>query len=435
MSWQTRLLLHIPLVPMPSRWCFYHAADLHLDTPFSGLEQIAPEIAEHLREASLQAFDDLIQRVLDDGAAFLLIAGDVYDGAQRGMRAQFRVRDGFKRLADAGIPVMMIHGNHDPLDGWSGIRNWPDGVHIYGASAVESIRVERDGETLATVHGISYVTARCTENLARRFPHPESQGLHIALLHCNVEGNTDHESYAPCTLDDLKASRMDYWALGHVHLRQVLHERSPWVVYAGNLQGRSPKPSERGEKGALRISVVDGVIQEPEFVALDRARFVAIDVDVTHADDLEAVRQQLLERGSELANEHAGRALLVRANLTGRSELYSDLLRPDTLPALVRTLRDEFADASPPIWWESVRNEVRAPIDRDALAAGSDFTAELIHDVERVKASDAMLRELFATTDKLLVLSGVSCSSSEQEQLLAEAEMLAIQLLRDAVEG
>src|SRR5262245_51374847 len=122
---------------------FVHAADLHLDTPFEGLARTSPEVGAALRDASLQAFDALVELTLREDAAFLVIAGDVYDGAERGVRAQLRFLGGLRRLSEAGVQVLVTHGNHDPLDGWSAIREWPAGVHVFSPEVVEQVPVER----------------------------------------------------------------------------------------------------------------------------------------------------------------------------------------------------------------------------------------------------------------------------------------------------
>ena len=121
------------------RFNFVHAADLHLDTPFEGLGRVRPDLAARLRDASLEAFDTLIDLTLGRGAEFLLLAGDVYDGADRGLRAQLRFLRGLKRLATDGVKVFVVHGNHDPLDGWSAIREWPPNVTVFGADGVHEI--------------------------------------------------------------------------------------------------------------------------------------------------------------------------------------------------------------------------------------------------------------------------------------------------------
>lgn len=414
---------------MSQDFCFYHAADLHLDTPFIGLEQASPRVAEALREASLAAFDNLVQSAVSDQAAFVLLAGDLYDGAQRGLRAQFRILKGLQRLSAAKIRVFIVHGNHDPLDGWSGIRAWPEGVHIFDSSHVQAIPVHTDGVCLATVYGISYANSHTSENLARRYVRQEGAGFHIAVLHANVGGNAEHAAYAPCSLEDLRASGMDYWALGHIHTRQILL-RAPWVVYPGNLQGRSPKPSERGAKGAFRVDVRGGVLQEPTFVPLDSVRFIGLELDASSLDDIGALRASLLERGEALSAEHAGRGLLIRASIQGRPAFHPDLLRPETLPGLLHELRESTEMHDPFLWWESLRDETRPLLDREALLARGDFIAELLREVDLLASSPEAVGDLLKDLERPLAqYLPAGTPSPDATKVLAEAEVLALDLL------
>src|SRR6185295_14630172 len=119
-----------------------------------------------------------------------------------------------ERLAERGIPTFIAHGNHDPLEGWSAIRVWPSGVTVFGSGGVWTAPVEREGMRLATVYGVSYERPDVSENLARLFHRGPEPGLHVAVLHCNVGGVQEHAPYSPCSLDDLRAAEMDYWALG-----------------------------------------------------------------------------------------------------------------------------------------------------------------------------------------------------------------------------
>lgn len=138
------------------RFQFIHAADLHLDTPFTGMHRVDARLAATLRDATTKAFENLVAAALERSVAFVVIAGDVYDGPERGVRAQLAFRDGLDRLARAGIRSFVVHGNHDPVeDGWSAVRTWPDGVTVFSAGEVATIPVERDGQTLALIHGIS----------------------------------------------------------------------------------------------------------------------------------------------------------------------------------------------------------------------------------------------------------------------------------------
>src|SRR3954468_12734733 len=131
-------------MPAP-KFRFVHAADLHLDTPFAAIGRVAPEVAARLRDASLEAFDSLVTMAIEREAAFAVFAGDIYDAADRGVRAQLRFLRGVERLGERGIPVFVAHGNHDPLDGWSAIRRAPSNLTVFGCGAVEAHSVGRRG--------------------------------------------------------------------------------------------------------------------------------------------------------------------------------------------------------------------------------------------------------------------------------------------------
>ena len=98
---------------------FVHTADLHLDSPFLGIQEVNEHVAGELREATFRTFDRIVELCLKRHVDFLLIAGDIYDSRDRSLRAQLRLRDGLRPLSEAGIPTFIVHGNHDPLDSWS----------------------------------------------------------------------------------------------------------------------------------------------------------------------------------------------------------------------------------------------------------------------------------------------------------------------------
>ncbi|GAH49465.1 unnamed protein product, partial [marine sediment metagenome] len=209
---------------------FVHAADLHLDSPFVGIQDVDEEIAERLREATFSTFRHIVDLCVEREVDFVLVAGDIYDSGDRSLRAQIRFRDGLRRLSAAGIPAFVVHGNHDPLDRWSATLQWPEDAHIFGGKTVTRVPVEAEGDMIATVYGISYPTQEVRRNLATEFRRDEKDVYAIGLLHCNVGENTGHEPYAPCSVEDLVRAGMDYWALGHVHNRRIMREDKPVIV-------------------------------------------------------------------------------------------------------------------------------------------------------------------------------------------------------------
>lgn len=379
-------------------FCFVHAADLHLDTPFKGLGGLAPRVAEALREASLEAFDAIVELALARRAAFLLVAGDVYDGAERGLRAQLRFRAGLERLSEARIDSFVVHGNHDPVgSGWSAVARWPERVTVFPAGEARVVPVERDGARLATVQGVSYGRRAETENLARLLRRPPGEGVHVGLLHCNVAGAADgYANYSPCTLEDLRATGLDYLALGHVHQRRVLAEGpgQPWVVYPGNSQARSVRPGELEAKGAVVVEVRGGQVASVEFAPCDRVRFGVVEVPVAALGELAELLEALRAVALQQVAAAGGRAVVLRARLVGEGPLHEVLGRPEVLDELLVAARAEVEGEDPFCWWDALLDETRPQTRLEELRVREDFAGDLVRLCDELGRDPAVARAL-----------------------------------------
>ena len=374
---------------------FIHAADLHIDSPFKGLREVNPAIAERLRESTYEAFTNLVRFCIDSRADFLLIAGDVYDGADRSVRAQLRFRDGVRRLAEFGIHTFVTHGNHDPLDGWQSSLERPDALHTFGPEP-EWIDAERDGVPIAQIQGVSYPAREMRDNLALGFTPPRKPGLFgIGLLHCNVGGDTGHDDYAPCGLDDLIDIGIDYWALGHVHAAQQLRAGQPHIVYSGCIQGRHP--NEPGAHGCYLVEVGPDGGATLTFHPLDVVRWERRDVDIADAQDMDGVLGAVSRGIQELRVEAGSRDVVCRLTLTGRGPMYSELARDESaLDALLETAREDAGLASPWVWTEELHDRTRPDIDLAGRAQQDDFLGMLLQRAERALEDGDRLSELSA---------------------------------------
>lgn len=414
-----------------SRFTFVHAADLHLDTPFEALGTVPEEVAVALRDASLDAWASLVELTIEREAAALLLAGDIYDGEQRGLRAQGRFRAGLEELSAHGVQVFLVHGNHDPLDGWSAIGSWPAGVTLFPSDEVATVDLTRQGQRLATVHGISYARRDCTENLAHRFHRGDAPGLHIGLLHANVGGNPHHAPWGPCSIDDLRRARMDYWALGHIHERAYLATDTPWIVYPGNLQGRGMAPSERGEKGAVVVDVEDDAIRNVSFVPVDSVRCIAIPVDASEVSDAASFEDDLLRQSIDLRNTHGPCGLLVQATVEGGGLLPSECRTASFRDGLVERLRQRTAHLRPFVWWVAVHDRTTQSARTDISSTPDELTAAVLRRrsalLENDAARAAFLRDRFEPLEQVWI---AELEPSEVEGLFQEATELALESLR-----
>src|SRR5580698_10552738 len=92
---------------------FLHAADIHLDSPLKGLERYENAPVGRIRGATRRAFTRLIDLAVEKAVDFVLIAGDLYDGDWRDYNTGLFLGGQLGHLRDAGIPVIVISGNHD----------------------------------------------------------------------------------------------------------------------------------------------------------------------------------------------------------------------------------------------------------------------------------------------------------------------------------
>lgn len=361
---------------------FVHAADLHLDSPFRGLSKAPQAVRERLRESTFASLRRVADAAVREGADFIVLAGDLYDAADRSLRAQLRLQRLLTELTEReGIGVFAVHGNHDPLNGRQAGLDWPPGVRVFGTDAVECAEARRrDGTLAAHVYGISYGASAVTDNLALRYAKREGAPFHLALLHANVDGDPGHDNYAPCRLSDLTAAGFDYWALGHVHDRRTLHAY-PHVVYPGNIQGRSMR--ETGPKGAYVVNVSATGEVKMSFRDTADVLWREIAVSIAGATREQELKDRLLAAAEAVRGEAGGRPVVLRLRLEGRGEMHDALLRDALADEWLDELREWIGspDSSEDwVWPESIvlGSAATASTDLELLAGEEGFVGELV---------------------------------------------------------
>ena len=223
---------------------FVHAADLHIDSPLRGLDQYEGAPAARLRAATRRALENLVALCIDEQAAFLLLAGDVFDGSWKDFSTGLFFASQMTRLREARHP-----GRHRSRQSRRRELDHEEPARCPTTCAScrrRSPRPSSSHDAGTCVHGQSFAQRAITDDLAARYPDAVRGAFNIGLLHTCLDGREGHERYAPTTLETMRAKGYDYWALGHVHAREVL-SKEPWIVFPGNLQGRHAK--ETGIEG------------------------------------------------------------------------------------------------------------------------------------------------------------------------------------------
>ncbi|SCX65768.1 DNA repair exonuclease [Variovorax sp. EL159] len=365
---------------------FIHAADIHLDSPLHGLSAYPDAPAALLRNASRDAFSQLVERAIEEQVAFVVIAGDLYDGDWKDHNTGIFFSKEMGRLKRAGIRVFVLFGNHDAESEMTRKLTLPDNVQSFSSRKPE---VHRLDDLKVALHGQSFKDKAITDNLVLRYPEPVAGYYNIGVLHTALEGYSAHANYAPCSRAELNARGYDYWALGHVHEFQHWSEQSE-IVFPGNLQGRHIR--ETGRRGAVLVTVEEGRTQV-ERLYLDVLRWESVAVDASECHSMADVARQVGRSLEDLlqVDSHVPRA--VRVTLVGRSRAHGSLfgkaheLRAEVLGQIA-------AIGNERLWLEKVKLATR-PFDAvNDVGARMDAIADLQEILGEAAADPAFLEQL-----------------------------------------
>ena len=410
---------------------FIHCSDLHIDSPFKGFSSVEGSLVETFRKSTYQAFQSIVELALKENVEAVLIAGDIYDGANKSLEAQLKFRRELQKLSDAEIDTFIVHGNHDPLDSWSASIKWPERVYVFPGTQVECLPVKKNGILKAYIHGISYPTRDVRKNLAQNFSRGNNNEIFaIGLLHANVGHHSGHDNYAPCSIDDLIAAKMDYWALGHIHSFQVLRDSNPAVVYSGNSQARHMR--ESGEKGCCLVTLNKDTAPIIQFIPVDAIRYIQGEVDLTGTISLEEVIHVVRSKCENFADETKQRDVFISLSLNGRTQVHSELKRGDTVQELQEEIRTYFQGRASSIWL-TLKLDTAGIYDIESLRKGKDFIADFVNlfELEEKEKSLADLKEVlkpaFDTWQGEKYLNNLS--NEEMKDILVKAKSLCLDKL------
>ena len=367
---------------------FIHTADIHLDSPLSGLAAYKDAPVGLLRNVTRDAFTRLVDLAIEEAVDFMVIAGDLYDGSWKDYNTgHFFCRE-MGRLNKVNIPVYLLFGNHDADSEMTKKLMLPGNVHQFESRKTSTFLID----TLkVALHGRSYRQAATVENLAHGYPAPLVGWLNIGVLHTALEGYAAHANYAPCSVAELAAKGYDYWALGHVHEHAVI-QKWPWIVFPGNLQGRHIR--ESGPRGAVMVTADASGIQTVDRLLVESLRWQVLAVDVSEANSLQEV-VRLVGMGFErlLAQTPENLFLSVRVCIQGRTAAHGELF------GLESQLREEIrgqaaGQGSDRLWIEKVRLETQPPADSRELDHRTDALSDLQRFLDEAPTDSDFLQSL-----------------------------------------
>ncbi len=402
---------------------FIHAADPHLDSPLQGLEAHEGAPVELLRGATRRAFENLVQLSIDEGIDFLVIAGDLYDGDWRDYSTGLFFRGQMVRLMDKGIPVYLIAGNHDAASVISKKLSLPDNVHVFSTRTTESKEVARHP---VVIHGRGFPNRAVPENLAKDYPSAVPGKFNLGLLHTSLTGRPGHDTYAPCSVADLREKGYGYWALGHIHQPEVISQ-DPWIVFAGNCQGRHAR--EAGPRGCQLVTVNDSLaVERADWRPLDVVRWQELKVDWTGIETEAEALRRVSEAMKNTVTAAEGRLVAVRISITGTTRLHGSLHRDN------QRWRAEFQahaqeQGAESLWIERIKITTN-PVYDIAQLAGRDALTKIV--VENLNEAHETLATLPSEIEEMLgvlpseLRSEIEADWSEDQRSTVLQEVRAI---------
>lgn len=397
---------------------FLHIADLHLDSPFKGLQHFPDALFNRIQESTFTSFSRLVSAAIFEKVDFIIIAGDLFDVEDRSLRAQARFRKEMLRLQENRIAVYIVHGNHDPLSGSWLQLNWPDNVHVFSANKPEIMAFEREGERLVHLYGFSYHEKAVAVNMTKFYVKQEGSLYHIGILHGSVETDGEHDKYAPFTVSDLLEKDFDYWALGHIHKRQILSE-NPMIVYPGNIQGRHRK--ETGEKGGYIVTLSEKETSM-QFIHSADILWENVIIPISDVENLTQLLDRCYQHIESIRKSDVASLLTIK--LQGAAQLHETLLDNAAVEELIDVLNDDEEYKEHFIFVVSIVIDSTLPIDREKLKEESHFLNDLLTCFETYDSYDeAMLPFLNHHHVRKHMLS---FTSEEKEEIKKAAENILL---------
>lgn len=280
---------------MKGSFKFIHCADLHLGCVFQGISSNDEEFGKRMKKSMFDALNAIVEKAKSSEVDFVIFSGDIFDDSNQTPLTRIKFSTALK---DIGVPCYISYGNHDFQRMWESVIPLPENAYVF-PDKVTSFEFVKDGAPVALLSGASFSTRYTSKDFTADVICSKEL-FNIGVFHCDLDGQDN--KYAPCKLSSLCSKNVDYWALGHIHKRQIAF-KSPYVVYPGNTQGKDP--TESGEKGAYLVTVTEGIVSNLEFFRTGPIIWEDIHVDITGKENYEQFEQLIdsikpTEKGSLL---------------------------------------------------------------------------------------------------------------------------------------
>lgn len=343
-----------------------HTGDIHLDSPFSGLDVRRAETRKNELRA---AFVTMMNWAKKNEVDIILIAGDLFD-------SEFVTRETIglivREAKNCPAEIFIVAGNHDPISDSSvyvkdGI--FPENVHIFRTDKLEKVSIDRLG---VDVYGYSFMSKYLYENPV--IGHTVDDPEHFNILIGHADTRSADSPYCPINEDLIRAFGADYTALAHLHNAPEPRRvgDAAWA-FCGCLEGRDF--GECGPKGALFVEA-EKEGGRPKISArrlrFSRRRYEREDLVIDGATSGEEILDMI---NSFIEEREYGEETLLSLTLRGRV--------PSTLVINV----DEIASKVSGLFFFELADATSPEEERDDLLADSTVRGQFYRELEPLLSS------------------------------------------------
>ncbi len=288
---------------------FLHIADVHLDTPFTG---ISPEKSDERRRGLRATFMRTMEYVRNGGINYVFISGDLFDTdyATNGT-AELLIRE-FRNCPETVF--IIAPGKHDAYEGNPiySTERLPDNCFVFDSDRLSRFDFSEDK---MTVYGWGFVKDKIEENPLYGKTVDDISKINIVCGYTDLDSELG-SSLCPISTEDLKKFGADYYALGSRHEGgEFVNLDDSLYGYPGALE--STGFDEPGMGGAKLIAVRynNGELSiDAKNMSFGQIAFRKDTIDISGVDS----GNEIINRVSRLVSEKKyGVETALRLELTG----------------------------------------------------------------------------------------------------------------------
>lgn len=398
-----------------------HISDIHINAGYSNKDA---SIRKQLKTGMYESLEAAITFALEQRLDAVLIAGDFFDHDKITFQDEVEIGKLFRRLLEADCHIIYTTGNHDPMLTAPFLTEQllHERFHIFEDDQVKVLNLYNLGGEPFKVVGVGHKSKNEQRSLISNFPQKTGTDTWIGIAHASVPSaltTPDKQNYMATPLSVIEALGYDYFALGHIHLRQKLSSR---VAYSGNIQGINIK--ETGAKGGYLVEI-DGNHITVEAVDFNSIEWAILECELTPEtatlNDLQAL---LSDRLSNLISQVGlpSKRVIVRVVLSGKTNLKESLSIPGNVDYLNEVLKNRIGLMA----LEIKVDQISLPIDLDLIRNEHTVLSQMIERIDTGRYDDALLEKIFA-----LPIFGSKTSDAEK---LAYVETMKESLIEEIVE-